>query len=175
MPLPSQPPPGRPSTVFSPFATAFAYLAIKYGWPWPRPTFWPSGQRETWYFASLSSRRPEGQPFGEPLVALFRAGAGVAGAGELAQLPKWGGGASRRDASSSSANLIARPRISDFVALVFSQCRSGRSGAERRSQKSRRLSKWFPCLLWALYIAGLGSLGLSCENGHPVWCNSRRI
>ena len=24
-------------------------------------------------------------------------------------------------------------------------------------------------------IGGLGSLGLSCENGHPVWCNSLRI
>ena len=162
MPLPSQPPPGRPSTVFSPFATAFAYLAIKYGWPWPRPTFWPSGQRETWYFASLSSRRPEGQPFGEPLVALFRAGAGVAGAGELAQLPKWGGGASRRDASSSSANLIARPRISLSLHFFFP---SGGVGAVARSValKSRVGSQngfrvFRQCFLPSRYGASTGNV-----------------
>ena len=83
----------------------------------------------------------------------------VAGAGELAggdartvsptQLPKKGGSASRRDASSSSANLIARlrGRVFLFVFLVgegkkpVSQWR----GASL-SQKLRRLSKWFPGL-----------------------------
>jgi hypothetical protein len=65
------------------------------------------------------------------------------------QLPKKGGSASRRDASSSSANLIARlrGRVFLFVFLVgegkkpVSQWR----GASL-SQKLRRLSKWFPGL-----------------------------
>ena len=67
------------------------------------------------------------------------------------QLPKKGGSASRRDASSSSANLIARlrGRVFLFVFLVgegkkpVSQWR----GASL-SQKLRRLSKWFPGLFY---------------------------
>jgi hypothetical protein len=80
------------------------------------------------------------------------------------QLPKKGGSASRRDASSSSANLIARlrGRVFLFVFLVgegkkpVSQWR----GASL-SQKLRRLSKWFPGL------SGMLSGSVPVSHGTP--------
>ena len=84
------------------------------------------------------------------------------------QLPKKGGSASRRDASSSSANLIARLRGRVFL-FVFLVGEGKKPVSQWRgallSQKLRRLSKWFPglwgcsrCLLQLWLLAAMQPL-----------------
>ena len=153
MPFASQPPPGRPSTVFKPIETALAYVSCRYGWPYPRPTFSPLGQ-QLLSRASWSLERPDGQAHTKVFLSI-RGGVTGSGDADRERSSRRGRASSLSLCSALIVRFILTPPSREKMFGRFAWIGALLSAAERSSASAIKSDSryqslfWvFPCTFW---------------------------